>query len=186
MRSNCDADQSRQAKNNSDASGTIPITTSADGKSPIDSSNVAIESVTSETMAAASTPARTEGLAVTAVVSAPAIVRRALPKNGGLNAPLTITGPTIVRDDGPPPLSPRAGRGRCHGSDLAEDAGYHRGDPLAGGQCAGPASALPRGQIRDRFHAPKPADQLDRQPEIRPFRGSFRGQRDRCRHPGSL
>jgi hypothetical protein len=84
MRSSCVADHNRQAKNNSAASGTIPISTSAEGKSPIDNSNVAIDSVTSETMMAASTPARTEGLAVTAVVSTPAIVRRVLPKIAAL------------------------------------------------------------------------------------------------------
>ncbi len=66
MRSSCEADHNRQAKNSSAASGRIPISTSAEGKSPIDRSNVATASVTSETIAAANTPARTEGAGASA------------------------------------------------------------------------------------------------------------------------
>src|ERR1043166_8256178 len=109
MRSSCEADHTRQAKNSSAASGTMPISSSAEGKSPIDSSNVAMDSVTSETTTAASTPARTEGFAAAMIVSVPAIAWAMRSRIGGLNAPLTISVPTIVRDDGPPPLRADAG-----------------------------------------------------------------------------
>jgi hypothetical protein len=64
--------------------------TTPDGKSAIDSSNVAINSVASATTVAASTPARTEGGLAAIVVSVAAIgVARILCKKPALNAPLT-------------------------------------------------------------------------------------------------
>src|SRR4029453_4836360 len=63
MRSNCDADHRQQLKNNSAASGTITSRTKPEGQSAIDSSNVAIASVTSETVTAAKTPVRIDATA---------------------------------------------------------------------------------------------------------------------------
>ena len=72
MRSSCDADHTRQVKNSNAASGTMPMMTTPEGKSAIDSSNVAMNSVTPATIVAAITPDRTDGLA--AVVSCPVAV----------------------------------------------------------------------------------------------------------------
>src|SRR5258705_7178986 len=108
IRNSCVADHRPHAKNNSAASGRIPSRTKLDGQSAIDSSNVAIESVTSETVAAATTPARTGAVAEAGVVisgAGPAMLIGLGPQDEvlALNGPLTKLGPTIIRKDGPPP-----------------------------------------------------------------------------------
>jgi hypothetical protein len=116
------ADHTMQPKNTSATSGTITSRTKPDGQSAIDSSNVAIDSVKAEIAMAATSAARTDDPVAAVVVwgiasampgcsASPLLGSRLLPFRG-LNAPLTISAPTITPQDGPPPrLGPTANKG---------------------------------------------------------------------------
>ena len=90
--------------------------------------------------------------------SAPPFARfRPVPRR--LNAPLTISAPTIAPEDGRPPRP--AGRqieGARNGSGPVfwQNLGDPRGNQAAGDVCARSASAVPRHRIRRRQHAPQP------------------------------
>src|SRR6266404_6007358 len=108
------ADHTMQPKNRSATSGTTPSRTKPDGQSAIDSSNVAIDSVKAEIAMAATSAARTDGPGAAVVVWAIASAMPAVPFRRSLkgsrpvplralNAPLTISAPTIAPEEGPPP-----------------------------------------------------------------------------------
>src|SRR5437764_11675693 len=99
-----------QPKNMSATSGTTTSKAKPDGQSAIDSSNVAIASVQAEIAMAATSAARTDGPVAAVVVwdiasampgcSAPPLAKVPARAVASLNAPLTISAPTIAPEDG--------------------------------------------------------------------------------------